>query len=290
MQNCVWANCAPASIFLSRLAGTQLSGGSTGASATPRKKGSEPPICRPFGNSERSRICAASRVSPVEFEIKHGLRIRLIAGFGIIAGQNEKIGHSERSRPQQLALKRDPVAIPAGDLKDRFDAIAQKNGCRNERIEMRPRACAVRDVHRIGEAAQWQGVRQKVFGVGRERRSDFRRHNELARIELCAKRYRRLGTAVERHKSPLPHQDVCLEGAAEFIDKIRSFPRKAPVGLRRTTEMPIGRRARVDGAIEVEMLPNAARAQIHQFLQHAGKPLFVHLPRAIRVHVKRKGL
>ena len=66
MQNCVWANCAPAAILAASFVGCQPGGGSIGASAAPMKKLARPAILRPVGSSPVSPIRRAIAVSVVE--------------------------------------------------------------------------------------------------------------------------------------------------------------------------------------------------------------------------------
>src|SRR6185369_7485719 len=54
---------------------------------------------------------------------------------------------------------------------------------------------------------------------------------------------------------------------ADRLDEIESLPRKAAIIVGLASKMAIGSRALVDRAGELEMLPDAARAQIHDLVQ-----------------------
>jgi len=49
--------------------------------------------------------------------------------FGIVAAQRENIADAERRGAEQLALKRDAVAVAAGDLQNRLDAASSPGRC-----------------------------------------------------------------------------------------------------------------------------------------------------------------
>src|SRR5215813_9629822 len=78
--------------------------------------------------------------------------------------------------------------------------------------------------------------------------------------------------------------------AAQLVDEIRTFPGKAAIGLRRTAEMAIGAGSRIDRPVEAEMLANAARCQIHDFVEQLFKPWLVHLGGSVAIDVKRERL
>ena len=68
-------------------------------------------------------------------------------------------------RAHELRLQRDAVAIAAGELEYRLDALADENGGGNRCREMRAGAGAVGHIDRIGQAAQWQRLVQQVARV-----------------------------------------------------------------------------------------------------------------------------
>src|SRR5215468_5075519 len=112
MQNCVWANCAPASTFACKLVGCHPGGGSIGLSALPRKKSARPPI---LTRRQFAHVAKASRggKKPPRIEIKYRLGIRLIAGTRIVATQHQQVPYARRSGAEQIALYRDAVAVAA---------------------------------------------------------------------------------------------------------------------------------------------------------------------------------
>jgi len=50
----------------------------------------------------------------------------------------------------------------------------------------------------------------------------------------------------------------------QAVDEVEAFPREATVGVGGAAEMPVGGGARINRAVQLEMLANAARAQVHQ--------------------------
>src|SRR6478609_5888025 len=55
-----------------------------------------------------------------------------------------------------------------------------------------------------------------------------------------------------------------LDGALERFDEVRLLPGEAALVVRRAAEMAVGRGARVDRAVEVEMAADAARGEVHR--------------------------
>ena len=117
-------------------------------------------------------------------EIEHRLGVGLIAGARIVAAQHQQIAHAGRRRAQQIALQRDAVAVAAGELKDRLDALLDQHRRRRHRAKMRPRAGAVGDVDGIGEAFQRQRLGEQFVAVGGDRRRHFRGDDEALGAQL----------------------------------------------------------------------------------------------------------
>ncbi len=106
----------------------------------------------PRGIEQRTRI-----------EIKHRHGIRLVTGARIVTAQHQQIAHARGCRAQQVALQRDTIAITAGELKNRFDALLHEHGGGSNGAEMGPCAGTVGDIDGIGKAlaveALWPTVR-----------------------------------------------------------------------------------------------------------------------------------
>ena len=149
-------------------------------SAAPMKKSALPITLRPDGNSPRSRMPTAVCDQRAGIQIEHGLRVGLIAGGRIVAAQHQKIAQAERSRAEQIALQREPVAVAAGQLQHRLDVVCEQDRGRRLRAEMGARARAVRDVHGVGEALQRQRLGEQIVAVARDRRRDFGRNDKPA--------------------------------------------------------------------------------------------------------------
>ena len=99
-------------------------------------------------------------------EIEHRLGVGLIAGARIVAAQHQQIAHAAGGGAQQIALQGDAVAVAAGELQHRLDAVLDQQRGRRHRAEMRPRAGAVGDVDRVGEALERRRLGQQFAAVG----------------------------------------------------------------------------------------------------------------------------
>ena len=125
MQNCVCANCAPASTFLIKLAGVQPGGGSIGASATPTKK-----AARPADLSAMRQLAVIAhrnrgRRQTRGIQIEHRLGLGLIALARVVSLQHQKVGDAERGGAEQLALQGDAISIAARELQDGLDPFCR---------------------------------------------------------------------------------------------------------------------------------------------------------------------
>ena len=113
-------------------------------------------------------------------DVEHRLGVGLVAGFRIVAGEEEEVADAERGGAHHLALQRDAVLVAAGDLQDRLDLHADEDGGGRKRRHMGAGAGAVGDVDRVGEPLQRRRLAAQVLRVGRHRRGDFRGHDEPA--------------------------------------------------------------------------------------------------------------
>ena len=130
-------------------------------------------IAQVAGNArERGRI-----------NVEHGFRLRLIARFRIIAGEAQNVAHAARRRADELAFKRNAVAVATGELEHRLQALAREQGGCNRRRQMRARARAVGDIDGIGQSAQRQRTLQEVLRAKGCRRRNLRRDDEAARSQ-----------------------------------------------------------------------------------------------------------
>ena len=162
MQNCVCTNCAPASILPRKASGDQPGAGSTGMSAAPIISGGRLPTLAARQDLAAVAQPGRERDQVARLQIEHRLCIRLIALGRIVAAQHQKVAHAERHRAQKVALQRDAIAIAAGELQDRLDALLDHDRGRRERAHMRVRTGAVGDVDRVGEAFQRAHFRHHV--------------------------------------------------------------------------------------------------------------------------------
>ena len=168
MQNWVCANCAPAAILAFRLFGCQSFGGSIGMSAAPMKKSALPVTLRPEGSSPRVAHADGGLNQRAGIEIEHRLGVGLIARARIVAAQHQQVADAERRGADQVALQREPVAVAAGELQHRLDAILLQDRRGGERTHMRARARAVGDVDGVGDVLQRQRLEPAV-PAGRRR-------------------------------------------------------------------------------------------------------------------------
>jgi hypothetical protein len=89
-------------------------------SAAPRKNAALPATSRPVGSLVAQPARGFKKCPRVDIEYRLG--IGLVAGFRIVAGQDEDIVDAERGSAHQFALQRDAVFVAASDLQDRLDA------------------------------------------------------------------------------------------------------------------------------------------------------------------------
>ena len=124
MQNCVCANCAPdfdlGGECVRLPAGGRIDrhvGGADeerGLAADLAPGGQRTVVAQaPRGFDQRSGI-----------DVEHRLGVGLIAGLGIVAGEQQKVTDAERGGAHQVALEREAVSVAAGELQDRLDAHA----------------------------------------------------------------------------------------------------------------------------------------------------------------------
>src|SRR5262249_39091649 len=78
--------------------------------------------------------------------------------------------------------------------------------------------------------------------------------------------------------------------AAQLVNEVGAFPGEAAVGFRSRAEMAIGGGPSIGGAVEAEMLANAARRQVHDFLKDLFELRLGDLPRAMAIDIKRQWL
>ena len=95
-------------------------------------------------------------------EIEHRLGVGLVAGGRIVAAQHQEIADAERGGAEQVALQRQAVAVAAGQLEHRLDAVLPQDRRRGERAQMRTRAGAVGDIDGIGQALERQRLGEQL--------------------------------------------------------------------------------------------------------------------------------
>jgi len=99
------------------------------------------------------------------------------------AAQHEQIANAERCRTEQIALQRKPVAVAAGELKNRLEALARQQGRGNRRRHVCAGARTISHVDRIGESAQRQRQAQNILRIAGNRRRHFCGHDESSRAQ-----------------------------------------------------------------------------------------------------------
>ena len=107
----------------------------------------------------------------------------LVSGWSPAFGSSpvkEEVADAERRRPHYLTLQRDAVFVTAGDLQDRLDAGAEEKARCGQRAHMCPRAGAVGDINRVGEALEPRRLLQELGRVARHRWRQFGSHDESA--------------------------------------------------------------------------------------------------------------
>ena len=103
-------------------------------SAAPMKKAALPSTLRPVGRVPSSRSRRAVSIKVREIDVEDRLGLGLVAGLGIVAGEDQEVLDAERGGAHQFALQRDAVLVAAGELEHRLDAgIEQKLALRRAR-------------------------------------------------------------------------------------------------------------------------------------------------------------
>ena len=149
-------------------------------SAPPRKKrrrAADLAAGRQFGRVAQE---ARGLQQLARIEIEHRLGVGLVAGRRIVAAQHQQIAHAGGGRGHQVALQGDAVAVAAGELKDRLDALGRQHGGGGDGGKMRAGAGAVGDVDRVGEAFERQRLGEQVGAVEGYRRRHFGGEHEAA--------------------------------------------------------------------------------------------------------------
>ncbi len=151
------------------------------------KKLARPAILRPVGSSPCSLMRRAIAESVVEFDVEHRLGVGLVAGLRVVAGQDQQVVHPGRRRAHQIGLQRNAIAVAAGELQDRLDAVLHHERRCNGGGQVRAGARPVGDVDRVRQALERQRLRQHVLRVERNGRRDLGGDHELARAQECFK-------------------------------------------------------------------------------------------------------
>src|SRR5262249_33526930 len=116
-------------------------------------------------------------------EVEHRLRVRLVTRARIVAAQQQQVFCAERGGGQQVPLQGDAVAVAAGELQYRLDAVLQQDRRRRDGAEMRARAGAVGDVDGVGEALERQRLVEHVARIARGGRRHLGGDGEAAGLE-----------------------------------------------------------------------------------------------------------
>ena len=117
-------------------------------------------------------------------------------------------------------------------------------------------------------------------------------HASLRRT--CSNRHMRLPKHRQRtsalESSPGAVRRRCCVRNARFScgARIGLFPGEAAVRIGLAAEMAIGRGARIDRPVELQMLADAARLQAHQLRQHRRQLRLIDFARAVQIDIERQ--
>src|SRR6185437_7604416 len=78
--------------------------------------------------------------------------------------------------------------------------------------------------------------------------------------------------------------------AAQRVGEVGLLPREAAVGVGRAAEMAVGRGARIDRPVELEVLADAARREVHHVAERLLDLGLGDLPGALQVDIDRQRL
>ena len=98
-------------------------------------------------------------------EIENRFRLRVIAERDMVAGKRQDVADAESSGPEEVALERQPVPVPAGQLENRFNPFPYQKGssCQGGNPHVGP--LVVRDIDGINKAAQSPGLFQELPAI-----------------------------------------------------------------------------------------------------------------------------
>ena len=113
-------------------------------------------------------------------QIAHGLRVRMVAHDGAVAGEAEQVAYAQCRRAQDVALDRNSVPVAASDLHHRLAARLQQQRRNAEAGHVAVGAAAIGDVDRIHLAAKMLEPRVHLGRIGRIGRGEFRRDRKYA--------------------------------------------------------------------------------------------------------------
>ena len=98
-----------------------------------------------------------------------------------VAAQREDRPHAEGPRAEELGLQGHDVAVAAGDLEDRVDALVDEQRRAGDGGELDRRRLVVGDVDRVDGAGERAGARPDELGVRVARRPELRGDDEATR-------------------------------------------------------------------------------------------------------------
>ena len=155
--------------------------------------------CAPDGSSPLSRMATRGLESARAVSRSNtGLASGWSPLLGIVAAQQQQIAHAERRRAHQIALQRDAVAVAAGELQDRLDAVARPGS-----PPPSPRRDAARapapSVTLTASARPLSGaaLASRSSRVARHRRRDLRGDDEAAGGELVLQRHHAASLSID---------------------------------------------------------------------------------------------
>ena len=113
-------------------------------------------------------------------QIEHRLRLRMIARLHTVAGQAQHVAHAHRRAAENIALNRDAVLVPAGDLHDRRIADARQQRTDGHARHVAVRAAAVGRVDGVHIAVEHTRALVHIVRIGRVRGRELGGDHEAA--------------------------------------------------------------------------------------------------------------
>ena len=147
-------------------------------------------------------------------QIEHRLRLRMIAGLHAVAGETQHVANAHRGAAQDIALNRNAILIPAGDLHHGRIADVSQQRADGETRHVAVRAAAVGGVDRVHVAVEDPRALVHIRRVGRIRRGELGGDRETT----CAQH------AFEAARRGMPGQDRQRIAGDRFVLESHGAP------------------------------------------------------------------